>query len=125
MRRAFVLLVTLLLTLACCTTTRPISAPVGYEPPPPIRVWVSDKFTDDETAVIDRALDVWNTALNGFQRFISVTDSQRADVIIRPFPPYQDYLGTTNAVGGGDVRLYPRWDGSVVLHEMGHVLGLD
>lgn len=86
MRRAFVLLVLLLLFLACSpllTTERDIA----NEPPAGVvakrvPVWIDAEFSTEHRRAIHSALAAWNNSLNGYERFEVVSDVFNLDVDI-------------------------------------------
>lgn len=117
-------------------------------------VWIDDTFSINEKGEIKAALAEWNYALNGYRKFIVVDDKWDTNDRTPVDFSNRSYLGL-EIVAVGDADVPPTDDGdnhgvlawvpglynhrlyivedrigtrnlkSIVLHEVGHVLGMD
>ena len=107
-----------------------------------IALAVADTFSPYERAQIARAVDKWNVVLNGFVRFEIIADETAAKSNPNELWVFNakqgSHAGPSNAlavvkshpaISGGEIDIYVRRIGrrdlgGVVLHELGHALGL-
>lgn len=105
--------------------------------PATIETNIVGPFSDDDRVQIARALEEWNRALNGVARFAPAADpnGRRVWAIVAiPKSPVQNRRETLAEVkalpaGGGLLMVYldrirGRYLDGIMLHELGHVLGL-
>jgi hypothetical protein len=137
-RRSSRWLLTIAVLLAMlCLADGPAAAGPTDKPPVVVPVIIVGQFSDGQRVQIREAVDEWNRALNGYIRF-EIQPSTGAPkvwavtaVTKSPVSNKKDSLAETATLptGGGLVivyldRLGARNFEGVMLHEFGHVLGL-
>lgn len=134
------------LFLACSSSDLIVHHPPS-DSPSPARVWpilVDDEFTYDQAVEVEKAVRIWETALNGLYEFrvrrwhfdpadvLSLEEAGQG-VAIMSVPaaemPGDNVLAYVNGLGGHRMfismeRIGTRSLKGVAIHEMGHSLGL-